>query len=301
MQNPFLTLCVLALLTSFSGVDAIAQPKVLTTIKPLQLIAAAITSGVTQPDVLIPATQSPHNFTLRPSDVRKISEADVIVWIGPQMETYFVSVFSQQRQATIVQAVALDGVELLEAHEGEEHAQETGTGSFRYDPHLWLDTGNAILIAANLASSLASLDAPNAKTYQMNLQKFRDSIAALDLDVASDLSAIKDKRYVVYHNGIQYFENQFGLRHEFVIVPDHEIQPGIKHILAIRKQLNATEPVCVLEDVSSNAATIDTVFRYYPVTRARIDVLGEHISLSSNGYTQLINALTVSLSQCLGR
>lgn len=281
--------------------EAIAQPKVLTTIKPLQLIAAAIVDGVTEPGVLIPATQSPHNFTLRPSDVRKISAADLIIWVGPQMETYFIGVLAQQRRTKLIEAADIRGVELLETEEDADHAKETNAGSFRYDPHLWLDTGNALLIAESIAVALTSLDSANAARYQLNLQNFRDSIRALNIKIVSDLSATEGKRYVVYHNGIQYFENQFGLRHEFVLVPDHEIQPGIKHILAIREQLNATKPVCVLEDVSSNDATIATVFRGYPVNRMRIDVLGEKISSNSGGYGQLIETLALSISQCLGR
>jgi zinc transport system substrate-binding protein len=51
--------------------SAQAEVKVLTSIKPLQLIAAAVQDGVAIPEVLLPPGASPHNYALRPSDVRK--------------------------------------------------------------------------------------------------------------------------------------------------------------------------------------------------------------------------------------
>ncbi|MBA4246051.1 MAG: zinc ABC transporter substrate-binding protein, partial [Pseudomonas sp.] len=84
------------LLTHFSSVmlgllfaaPAFAEVRVLTSIKPLQLIAAAVQDGVGKPGVLLPPGASPHHFTLRPSDIRNVREADLLYWIGPDLETF---------------------------------------------------------------------------------------------------------------------------------------------------------------------------------------------------------------------
>lgn len=62
--------------------SAQAEVKVLTSIKPLQLIAAAVQDGVAIPEVLLPPGASPHNYALRPSDVRKVQSVDLLYWIG---------------------------------------------------------------------------------------------------------------------------------------------------------------------------------------------------------------------------
>ncbi|WP_424492305.1 metal ABC transporter solute-binding protein, Zn/Mn family, partial [Pseudomonas viridiflava] len=59
-----------------------AEVRVLTSIKPLQLIAAAVQDGVAVPEVLLPPGASPHNFALRPSDVRRVQSVDLLYWIG---------------------------------------------------------------------------------------------------------------------------------------------------------------------------------------------------------------------------
>ena len=55
-----------------------AEVNVLTSIKPLQLIAAAVQDGVGKPEVLLPPGASPHNYALRPSDVRRVQSADLL-------------------------------------------------------------------------------------------------------------------------------------------------------------------------------------------------------------------------------
>ena len=65
-----------------------AEVSVLTSIKPLQLIAAAVQDGVGHPEVLLPPNASPHNYALRPSDVRRVQSADLLYWIGPDMEGF---------------------------------------------------------------------------------------------------------------------------------------------------------------------------------------------------------------------
>src|SRR5690554_6391770 len=67
---------------------ALAQARVVASIKPMQMIAGAITEGVSQPDLLIPLHQSYHHFVLRPSTVRSMQRADLVIWVGPQLETY---------------------------------------------------------------------------------------------------------------------------------------------------------------------------------------------------------------------
>src|SRR5690606_5339986 len=90
----FLRFLVLAV-SLLASMPLLAQPQVLASIKPLQLIAAAITDGVSSPALLITANQSPHDVTLRPSDVRKVAESDLLLWVGPQMETYLAGIMER--------------------------------------------------------------------------------------------------------------------------------------------------------------------------------------------------------------
>lgn len=56
--------------------------------KPLGFIASAIADGVTETQVLLPDGASEHDYSLRPSDAKRLQNADLVVWIGPEMEAF---------------------------------------------------------------------------------------------------------------------------------------------------------------------------------------------------------------------
>ena len=272
------------------------QATVLASIKPLQLIAAALTDGVSTPQLLIPAKQSPHNFSLRPSDVRNLVQADIVMWIGPGLETYLASMFAQEsKPERLLEAAALPGIALLDF---TDHAHKHVPGA-NYDPHLWLSTANALVVANALHQKLVAIDDAHAAQYSANLGEFTAALDALDETLGQQFATLGSAPFAVFHNGTQYFEAQVGLQHQFVLVPDHEIQPGIRHLLGLRAQLFDQPVLCLFEDINANDATINTVFQNNPVRRVMLDPLGDDVTLSKLGYVQLISNMATATQQCL--
>jgi zinc transport system substrate-binding protein len=91
----FSLLALFSLNTNAKTVAYAESGFILTSIKPLQLIAADITQGVIQSISLLPPGASPHAYALRPSDIKKIHQAKNIYWIGPQMEQFLQKTFAQ--------------------------------------------------------------------------------------------------------------------------------------------------------------------------------------------------------------
>ena len=147
--------------------SAQAEVKVLTSIKPLQLIAAAVQDGVAIPEVLLPPGASPHNYALRPSDVRKVQSVDLLYWIGPDMEGFLPRVLNG-RTLPSVAVQDLPGMKLRRfaedshshAEEADEHDHDHRPGSL--DAHLWLSPINARVIATKMAADLSAADPANA-------------------------------------------------------------------------------------------------------------------------------------------
>jgi zinc transport system substrate-binding protein len=161
--------CLLAGALLMFSLHSLAQPSVVTSIKPLQMIAAAVMDGVAQPAVLIPSNQSPHHYVLRPSDVARASNADILLWVGEPMETYLATLFSDlDGGATVLEAASLEGLRLQAPGGGLLQEDES-----RYDTHLWLNSANAVLIAERLAAELVRRDPANAAAYQANLTAFQ--------------------------------------------------------------------------------------------------------------------------------
>lgn len=311
----------------FGSAQAHAEIEVLASIKPLQLIAAAVQDGVGKPAVLLPPGASPHHYAMRPSDVRQIRSADLLYWIGPDMEAFLAPVL-KGRKGPSVAMQSLPGLTLrhfgetaseheaehdhhaepahddhaLEAadfhaddHDEHDHAHRPGS----LDAHLWLLPANAVTIAERMAQDMARADPANAERYQANLAEFKQRLGALDERLGQRLGQVRTKPFFVFHEAYEYFEAAYGIKHAGVFSGGGEAQPGARHVAAMRERLEQAGPSCVFYEPPVRPRLADSLTRGLPVKVAELDALGYDIDASAGGYEQLIDDLGNSLAGCL--
>ncbi|MES2819245.1 MAG: zinc ABC transporter substrate-binding protein [Pseudomonadota bacterium] len=306
-------LCVafLAYLALGSG-QVLAEVRLLTSIKPLQLIAAAVQDGVGQPEVLLPPGASPHHYALRPSDVRRVREIELLYWVGPDLESFLPRVL-QGRDKPSLAVQTLPGLTLRHfgeeheeheakneqapAREADEHDHAHRPGSL--DAHLWLLPANARVIATRMAADLSALDPANTARYQANLHAFGERLQALDRRLQPRLDAVAGKPYFVFHQAYDYFEAAYGLQHAGVFSMAAEVQPGVRHVATMRRQLQAAGPTCVFSEPPLRPRLADTLSAGLPVTLAELDAMGGNLPVSARGYEQLLERLGNDLAGCL--
>ncbi|NUT74226.1 zinc ABC transporter solute-binding protein [Pseudomonas sp. C1C7] len=284
--------------------QAQAEVRVLTSIKPLQLIAAAVQDGVAIPEVLLPPGASPHNYALRPSDVRKVQSVDLLYWIGPDMEGFLPRVLNG-RSLPSVAVQSLPGMKLRHfaednhshAEEADEHDHDHRPGSL--DAHLWLSPVNARVIAAKMAEDLSAADPANAPRYQSNLKAFDERLDALDLRLKKRLAGVEDKPYFVFHEAFDYFEDAYGLKHTGVFSVAAEVQPGAQHVAAMRARLQEVGKTCVFSEPPLRPRLAETLVAGLPVKLAELDALGGYTPATAQGYEQVLEKLGNDLAGCL--
>ena len=284
--------------------SAQAEVKVLTSIKPLQLIAAAVQDGVAIPEVLLPPGASPHNYALRPSDVRKVQSVDLVYWIGPDMEGFLPRVLNG-RTLPSVAVQDLPGLKLRRfaedshshAEEADEHDHDHRPGSL--DAHLWLSPINARVIATKMAADLSAADPANAARYQSNLKAFDERLDALDLRLKARLAGIAGKPYFVFHEAFDYFEEAYGLKHAGVFSVAAEVQPGAQHVSAMRTRLQEVGKTCVFSEPPLRPRLAETLVAGLPVKLAELDALGGYTPATAQGYEQVLEKLGNDLAGCL--
>jgi zinc transport system substrate-binding protein len=299
-----------------------AQVQVLTSIKPLQLIAAAVQDDLGQPEVLLPPGASPHHYALRPSDVQRVRKADLLYWIGPDMEAFLPRVL-EGRQGANVAVQDLPGLSLRhfgeqagehaeDDHDEHHHAEENHDhhdeladkhdhnhrpGSL--DAHLWLMSANAKVIADKIAADLAKADPANAGRYQANAEAFSKRLDALDQRIKSQVQSVKGKPYFVFHEAYDYFESAYGLKHAGVFSVLTDVQPGAQHVAAMRERLEKTGPACIFSEPPLRPRLAQTLSAGLPVKLAELDALGGALPVSSTGYEALLGNLASELTGCL--
>lgn len=264
-----------------------AAPSIATTIRPLQFIARAIAGPQAQIVSIIDVNDSPHHFTLSPSDRLKLQAAELLIWAGPETEVALAGFFSRP-------AIAAKSLTVLELQDIVIHLHEDG----EVDPHFWLDPGNGLLIARDLSRRLADLDPQNRQRYADNLDEFEARLASSTAAIADQLKNNAARRVAVYHNAYQYFEQHFEVQHVLDLVHNPEVAPSMRETLSVRSALAELQLDCLLLEADHNEALLRTLLAGRELTQVEVDPLGYAIEDTPQAYEQLLQAIARAYSDC---
>lgn len=279
---------------------AMADVKVLTSIKPLQLIAEAITEGVSTSatEALLPIGASAHHYSLRPSDMSKLQGADLFYWIGPEMEVFLVKALQRRdKNTTAVHTLPEIYLRTFDAHDTQdEHDHDHPANTT--DLHLWLSSVNAKVIAKKMAADLSLIDPANQAIYEKNLLNFNKSIDSLDNYIKQQLANTPLKPFFVLHETYNYFEEAYGIKHQGVFSINASIQPGVRQIAQMQAQLKQTGESCVFYEPPMPPKLATTLTKGLPVQLVMLDAMGDNVTVNAKGYTSLLNNLLEALLHC---
>jgi len=122
MFKPTAITFALAAFASLTGLPAAkAAPEITASIKPIHSLVAGVTAGVTEPYLLIPGSASPHSYSLKPSDAQALENANIVFWVGEDLETFMTGPLEALADdATVVPLTKAPGVTLLDVREGDD-------------------------------------------------------------------------------------------------------------------------------------------------------------------------------------
>ena len=288
-----------------------ANAAVVASLKPLGFIASAIADGVTDTQVLLPDGASEHDYSLRPSDVKRLQGADLVVWIGPEMEAFMeksVSNIPEAKQVTIAQLndvkpLLMKGADDDDDDHGHDHGHaEKGDAHHHhgdYNMHLWLSPEIARASAVAIHEKLVELMPQSRAKLDANLKDFEAQLASTETQVGNELAPLKGKGYFVFHDAYGYFEKQFGLTPLGHFTVNPEIQPGAQRLHEIRTQLVEQKATCVFAEPQFRPAVVEAVARGTSVRMGTLDPLGTSIKLGKTSYSAFLNQLANQYASCL--
>jgi zinc transport system substrate-binding protein len=314
MQKPFFLALAAAL--SWSTVALAEVPSVVTTIKPLHALVAAVMGDLGTPALIVKGTASPHSYSLKPSDAQALQAANLVFWTGHGLELFLEdSIDTLAPKATIVELSKAPGIELLppretgtfehhdhdeEEHAGEAHADEHEHGE-EQDLHFFLDPANAKVMVATIADSLVAADPEHADTYRANAAKETADLDALIAETEASLAPIKDRPFVVFHDAYQYFEKRFGLNVAGSVTLSPEIAPGADRINEIRAKLKTLDAACVFAEPVFEPRIVNVLTEGTTAKQGVLDPEGANLDEGPGLYRQLIENLATSLKACLAQ
>ena len=268
---------------------------VITSIKPFQLIAIEITQGITEPESLISSTASPHDYAMKPSDLKTVKRADLVIWFGPELEPFLEKVLlgSENSLQLSESDIAID------EHDDSDEASHEGHDHGRVDPHIWLGPTLAKQIARVITLKLSEIDQENAVQYQANFTQFVSNLDKSVTKITAELAPYKNKGYYVFHDAYGYFESYFQLNKigYFTLSPDRK--PGAKTLIQIRSALKNGAASCVFSEPQFKPATVESVIRGSDVFVGVLDPLATDFEPTSGAYFKFIEGLASAYKECL--
>ena len=184
---------------------------VLATTYPVYLFARTVAQGVEGVTVERLNTGSVsclHDYTLSVDDMKKIEGADVIAMNGAGLEDFMDDALAASSAAVIdcSQGVAL--------FENADHIHEEGDGGHdhgHWDPHYWMDPGNAAVMVRNLQEGFALADPDHGDAYARNGEEAAGQLPSFAGDCTQALEGAEGAALITFHDGFHYFAQALGL------------------------------------------------------------------------------------------
>lgn len=198
--------------------------RVLTSIKPLQLIALDVGGDAIRAEVLLDPRFSPHDYQLRPSDRLKLNAADVVFWVGPQLEAFLRQpIKSLPKQTTVVSF---------------QDADE--------DPHVWMDPIVTIGVARRMAVVFSTLQPERRAYFEANSERLASALLQQDLVHREQLKQFPNLHgFMVSHDAYSRFERRYGFAHRAALTNAADMPPSAKSMLNIERELADGRIACI--------------------------------------------------------
>lgn len=285
-----------------------ANATVISSVKPIGFITQAITSGITDAEILLPDGASPHTYSLKPSDLKNIKSAELVIWVGEDMETFMPTLLKNIDKQKQIELMEIPAIKTLlrtnhddHSHEEINHHQSDHDHHGEYDEHIWLSTEIAKIIAQSIHDKLITLYPDKKIKIDENLNEFTIKLSETEQNIAKKLINVQNRGYFVFHDAYGYFESQFRLKNlgSFTINP--AVQPGAQKVYAIQQKLKEHQAVCVFIEPQFSPAVIEKLVNGTNVRIGELNPLGTDIMPSKDAYFQFLMKLTQQLLDCLDK
>ena len=311
---------ILSILTFFTPANA--EIKVVASIKPIHSLASYLMDGIAKPDLIVDGYASPHGFAMKPSHAKMLQNADLIFWVGEDLESFLEKPLSSiAKKAEKIELMETKGLKVLkfrernifdehdhddhghddhgkkeDDHDDHGHDDHDGHAHGEFDPHIWLDPINAKAMLNEMAEHLIENDPKNEAKYKSNLAKALQEIDKLTIDVMTDLSS--SVASIVFHDAYQYFEKRFNVNILGAFTVNTDVMPGAEQLAEIREIIEHDKVACVFSEPQFNPDIIKAVAKDMNIKTGVVDPLGATLDPGKDLYFNLIRNMSASFKGC---
>lgn len=308
---------LVALIATLATTPARAEPpQVVADIAPIHALLAQVMAGVAAPELLLEQDANPHSVQLRPSQARKLANADLVVWIGPGLSPWLAQALDGlasgrslaliDNPATVLRPfqapVGMPGITDGQGAAHDTHAdQETHDdhGHADADPHLWLSIGNARAWLSVFAETLADLDPENAATYRANAVAATARLDALAARIDARLAPFQGAAIITFHASLGYFADRFGLTIAGSVRPSDATTPSAASLAALQDVVAQGNVRCAFAEPAFDPALLSAIAAQTGLGIGILDPTGALIAPGPEHFGATLEAISEAIATCL--
>ena len=330
-----LLISLLSFLTIFSPVNA--EVKVVASIKPIHSLASYLMDGVGKPDLIVDGYASPHGFALKPSHAKMIQNADIIFWVGEDLESFLPTALkSIPKNSVVFPLLEQSGLKKLkfreknifEGHDDHGHKEddhddhakkEDGHDDHDHDKDEHKEDGHddhgheghahgefdphIWLDPLNAKKILKEMAKHLIENDQANESIYKENLKKANKDLDKLVKQVKselnkDFKSIVFHDAYQYFEKRFKVNVLGAFTVNTDVLPGAEQLSEIREIIEHEKVTCVFSEPQFNPDIINAVAKDMNINTGVIDPLGATLNPGKDLYFNLIKNMSKSFQGC---
>ena len=292
MRRPLAIVVTAALFVPFfhAAAASAAPLKIVATLPILKEFAEQIGREHVEVRTLITGLESEHSYSPKPSDLKALGEARLLLEVGLGLEVWVSGLVKNAGNHALRVVTTSEGVGLIRDH--APNATSAG------NPHIWLDPENAKVMVRHIADALIAADPAHKDAYLKNLADYLRRLDQVQTDLLERVASLRDRRIVTHHPAWPYFARRFGFQIEGDIIQQMGMEPSSMHLAEIAKRIKSGKIKVIVSEPQFNQKIVQALA---DETGARIVVLSPlpgtvkgtetYLSLLAYNITQLIAAL----------
>ena len=332
---PFI-LSILSLLTFFTPTNA--DIKVVASIKPIHSLASYLMDGVAKPDLIVDGYASPHGFAMKPSHAKMLQNADIIFWVGEDLENFLEKPLkSIAKKAEKIELMEIKGLQVLKFRErnifddhddhGHDDHDDHGKKEDDHDDHGHDDHGkkdghddhddhdgheghhhgefdpHIWLDPINAKVILNEMVERLIENDPKNEAKYKSNLdeALKDIDkLTIDVMTELSNSVssIVFHDAYLYFEKRFNVNILGAFTVNTDVMPGAEQLAEIREVIEHDKVACVFSEPQFNPDIIKAVAKDMNIKTGVVDPLGATLNPGKDLYFKLIRNMSASFKGC---
>ena len=287
---PLLCFLLAFFLPSLRAAGPPPRLKVLTTFAPLHSWALNVALPDASVELLLPGDVGPHDFQLRPQDLRRIRQADLIIANGLGMEGWLDKAIRNNAKGSEARVVrtsdglksglifhlpvlSLDPGGAKPGRHAHAHDHDHEAAGESPNPHVWLDPIFACHGVSNIVRALVQADPTHAPAYQERGQAYIARLETLDREIRAAVEALPHKAIVTFHDAFPYFCRRYQLELVGVIEEAPSVEPSPRYLASLAMAIRVRGVKGIFTEPQFNPRLVKQISQDLGIRFAELDVL----------------------------